>query len=64
MEADMEEIEGETEKRSESKRATKQSLKRIKSMRDVYSEQGKECRLWLNQNLNPSKTVTIMTILE
>ena len=30
----------------------------------VYSEPGKECRLWLTQNLNPRKTETIMMMLE
>ena len=30
----------------------------------VYSEQEKECHLWLTQNLNPRKTAVIMTMLE
>ena len=30
----------------------------------VYSEQEKECHLWLTQNLNPRKTAAIMTMLE
>ena len=30
----------------------------------VYSEQKKECHLWLTQNLNPRKKATIMTMLE
>ena len=30
----------------------------------VYSEQEKECHLWLTQNLSPRKTAAIMTMLE
>ena len=30
----------------------------------VYSEQEKECHLWIPQNLNPRKTAAIMTMLE
>ena len=30
----------------------------------VYSEQEKECHLWLTQNLSPRKAAAIMTMLE
>ena len=30
----------------------------------AYSEQEKECHLWLTQNLSPRKTAAIMTMLE
>ena len=44
-------------RRTESYQAKEQQSK-------VYSEQDKECHLWLTQNLNPRKTAAIMTMLE
>ena len=43
--------------RTESYQAKEQQSK-------VYSEQEKECHLWLTQNLNPRKTAAIMMMLE
>ena len=30
----------------------------------LYTEQEKECHIWLAQNLNPGKTTSIMTMME
>ena len=30
----------------------------------LYRRQEQECHVWLSQNLNPGKTVAIMTVLE
>ena len=62
MEAGMEEIEGETEKGVKARRIESYQAKEQQSK--VYSEQEKECHLWLTQNLNPRKTAAIMTMLE
>ena len=62
MEASMEEIEGEMEKRVKTRRIESYQAKEKQSK--VYSEQEKECHLWLTQNLNQRKTAAIMMMLE
>ena len=62
MEAGTEEIERETEKGAKARRIESYQAKKQQSK--VYSEQEKECHVWLTQNLNPRKTATIMTMLE
>ena len=58
----MEEFEGETEKGVKVRRGESYQAKEQQS--EIYSEQEKECHLWLTQSLSPRKTAAIMTMLE